>query len=161
MRYFFSSGEASGELSSVLLADAIARVDPQAQFEGIGADRMRERGFSLWRDHTGWASMGPLAALPRIPKLLAIMWKTAKHIAQTKPDLVILVDFGAFNMRLAKELRTREQYTGPIMTLFPPATWLDKEKVARAVSSWTVPVTAFEHQYQFYKSHKLPIMFFG
>lgn len=161
MRYFFSSGEASGELSSVLLAEAIAAVDEQAQFEGIGADRMRERGFTLWRNHTGWASMGPLAAIPRIPKLYAVMWQTALHIAATKPDLVVLVDFGAFNMRLAKTLRTQLKYDGPIMTLFPPATWLDKENVARAVSAWSVPVTAFEHQYQFYKRHKLPIMFFG
>jgi lipid-A-disaccharide synthase len=145
----------------VLLADAIARVDPQAQFEGIGAERMRERGFRIWRDHTGWASMGPLAALPRIPKLLATMWRTALHINATRPDLVILVDFGAFNMRLAKTLRTQLNYEGPIMNLFPPATWLDKENVARAVSSWSVPVTAFAHQYDFYKRHKLPIMFFG
>ncbi len=161
MRYFFSSGEASGELSAVLLADAIATVDPEAQFEGIGAERMRERDFNLWRDHTGWASMGPIAALPRIPKLLNAMWQTAHHIAEEKPDLVVLVDFGVFNMRLAKELRTKHDYQGPIMDLFPPATWLDKEKVARAVASWTVPVTAFAHQYEFYKRHRLPIMFFG
>jgi lipid A disaccharide synthetase len=66
MRYFFSTGEASAELNAVLLARAITRYDPQAQFEGIGAERMRSAGFSLWRDHTGWASMGPLAAIPRI-----------------------------------------------------------------------------------------------
>ncbi len=161
MRYFFSSGEASGELSAVLLAEAIAKADADAQFEGIGAERMRERGFKLWRNHTGWASMGPIAAIPRIPKLLNTMWQTARYIAQEKPDLVILVDFGVFNMRLAKELRTKYDYQSPIMDLFPPATWLDKEKVARAVASWTVPVTAFAHQYEFYKSHRLPIMFFG
>ncbi len=161
MRYFFSSGEASGELSAVLLADAIAKVDADAQFEGIGAERMRERGFKLWRNHAGWASMGPIAAIPRIPKLLNTMWQTARYIEKEKPELVILVDFGAFNMRLAKELRTKYDYQGPIMDLFPPATWLDKEKVARAVASWTVPVTAFQHQYEFYKSHRLPIMFFG
>ncbi len=77
--------------------------------------------------------MGPLAAIPRIPKLLATMWQTAQHIAREKPDLVILVDFGAFNLRLAKELRTRQKYGGPISIVFPPATWLDNEaKVARS-----------------------------
>ena len=85
MRYFFSTGEASGELAAVVIAQTIRRIDPHAQFEGIGAQRMRDADFALWRDHTGWASMGPLAALPRIPKLLAIMWKTAKHIAQAQP----------------------------------------------------------------------------
>jgi lipid-A-disaccharide synthase len=161
MRYFFSTGEASGELNATLLASAMRAHDPQARFEGIGAERMREQGFELWRDHTGWASMGPLAALPRIPKLLATMWRTAWHVARSKPDLVVLVDFGAFNMRLAKTLRERLRYTGPIMYLFPPATWLDKAGVAQAVSTMTVPVTAFAHQYDFYKRLRLPIMFFG
>ena len=161
MRYFFSTGEASGELNAVLLARAIAAYDPQAQFEGIGAERMRGERFTLWRNHTGWASMGPLAAIPRIPPLLATMWRTALHLAAQKPDLIVLVDFGAFNMRLVKTLRTQLHYTGPVMYLFPPATWLDKEGVARAVGAMTVPVTAFAHQYEFYKSHRLPIMFFG
>lgn len=161
MRYFFSTGEASGELNATLLATAIRAYDPDARFEGIGADRMRSEGFTLWRNHTGWASMGPLAAVPRIPKLLGTMWRTAQHIVETKPDLVVLVDFGAFNMRLAKELREKYQYTSPIMYLFPPATWLDKEGVARAVSTMTVPVTAFNHQYAFYKRNRFPIMFFG
>lgn len=145
----------------MLLAQAIRRVDPDAHFEGIGSGRMRAEGFALWRDHTGWASMGPLAALPRIPKLLVTMWATARYIARSKPDLVVLVDFGAFNLRLAQELRTKLAYAGPMLDLFPPATWLDKERVARRVSGWMVPVTAFAHQYNFYKSHELPILYFG
>ena len=161
MRYFFSSGEASGELSAVLLAQAIRRYDPEAEFEGIGAQRMRDEGFKLWRDHTGWASMGPLAAIPRIPKLLAAMWQTAAHISHARPDLAVLVDFGVFNVRLAKELRTRYKYTGPIIDVFPPATWLDKEKTAQEVSAHAVPLTAFQHQYDFYKSQQLPIVYFG
>ena len=161
MRYFFSSGEASGELSAVLLAKGIRRFDPDAHFEGIGSQAMANEGFTLWRDHTGWASMGPLAALPRIPKLLRTMWRTAEHIANARPDLVVLVDFGAFNLRLAKELRIKHRYEGPILDVFPPATWLDDEERAREVSAHTVPLTAFEHQYAFYKSADLPIVYFG
>ncbi|HLI95668.1 MAG TPA: hypothetical protein VKT72_06225 [Candidatus Baltobacteraceae bacterium] len=160
MRYFLSSGEASGELAATLLAQAIANVDPRAQFEGIGAARMREQGVRLWRDHTGWASMGPLAAIPRIPKLLLTMLRTAAHIAREKPDLVILVDFGAFNVRLAKRLRAIG-YRGPVLDVFPPGTWLDREKTAREVASVATPLTAFAHQRDFYASLDLPIAYFG
>ena len=145
----------------MLLAQAIERYDSDARFEGIGAERMTGERWTRWRNHTGWASMGPLAAIPRIPPLLLTMWRTALHLAQERPELIVLVDFGAFNMRLAKTLRTRLGYKSPIMYLFPPATWLDKEGVARAVGAMTVPVTAFAHQYEFYKSHRLPVMFFG
>src|SRR5579864_3815626 len=117
MRYFFSTGEPSGELSAVLLAQAIASVDPQASFEGIGAQRMRDAGFSIWRDHSGWAAMGPLAAIPKIPPLLLACWQTALHIVRERPELVILIDFGAFNVRLAKYLRRNLKYTGAIMYL--------------------------------------------
>lgn len=145
---------------AVLLAEAIAAIDPQAVFEGIGAQTMRAAGFTIWRDHTGWASMGPLAAVPRIPKLLATMWRTAFHIASVKPDLVVLVDFGVFNLRLAMTLR-RLHYGGPILDVFPPGTWLDNARKARQVSAVAVALTAFEHQSRFYSSLGCPIAYFG
>ncbi|MHB8178226.1 MAG: lipid-A-disaccharide synthase [Vulcanimicrobiaceae bacterium] len=161
MRYFISTGEASGELNATLLAQAMRGFDPQAEFEGIGAAAMRACGFRIWRDHTGWASMGPMAALPRIPKLLSIMWLTAAHIARTRPDLLVLVDFGAFNVRLAGTLRERLGYRGAILYWFPPAAWLDDGVRAHHVAAACVPVTAFLHQYEFYKQQRLPVVYFG
>lgn len=160
MRYFFSTGEASGELTAVALAEAIARDDPNAQFEGIGSARMRAAGFRIRYDTAGWASMGPLAALPRIPKLLFNGLETAAHIMRVKPDLVVLVDFGAFNVRLARLLRTLG-YRGAILDVFPPGTWLDDPKRARSIAEAAVPLTAFAHQRDFFESLGLPIAYFG
>ncbi|MGC1379709.1 MAG: hypothetical protein WA814_01655, partial [Candidatus Baltobacteraceae bacterium] len=136
-------------------------LDPAAEFEGIGARAMRAAGFRIWMDHTGWASMGPLAAIPRIPKLLAAMLRTAGHLAATKPDLIVLVDFGVFNLRLANTLRRRLRYAGAILDLFPPGTWLDNEEKARNVSAVSFPLTAFAHQYEFYRSIGCRIAYFG
>jgi lipid-A-disaccharide synthase len=160
VRYFFSTGEPSGEAVAIFLSEEIRRFDSGAQFEGIGSERMRRAGFALWRDHTGWASMGPLAAIPRIPKLLDAMLRTAVHIIRSKPDLVVLVDFGVFNLRLASTLR-RFGYSKPIVDLFPPGTWLDNAEKARRVSALTLPVTAFSHQHEFYRSLGCRIAYFG
>ncbi len=160
MRYFFSTGEPSGEAAALIFADAIRAIDADAQFEGIGSERMKAAGFRLWRNHTGWASMGPLAAIPRIPRLLNAMLRTACHIMATKPDLTVLVDFGVFNLRLASTLR-RLGYARPIIDLFPPGTWLDNEEKARKVSALTVPMTAFAHQYEFYRSIGCRIVYYG
>jgi lipid-A-disaccharide synthase len=160
MRYFFSTGEASGEAMALMLADEIQKRDSAAQFEGIGSKRMSEAGFVLWWNHTGWASMGPLAAIPRIPKLLNAMLRTARHIVASKPDLVVLVDFGVFNLRLASTLR-KLGYSRPILDLFPPGTWLDNPQKARRVAALTEPVTAFEHQYRFYRSLGARVHYFG
>ncbi len=144
----------------MIFADAIRAIEPQAEFEGIGGERMRAAGFRLWRNHAGWASMGPLAAIPRIPKLLLAMLRTARHLCVSKPDLIVLVDFGVFNLRLASTLR-RFGYAGPILDLFPPGTWLDNAEKARKVSALTVPMTAFAHQSEFYRSIGCRIVYFG
>ena len=73
----------------------------------------------------------------------------------------MLVDFGAFNLRLASTLHRRLKYGRPVIDVFPPGTWLDNEQKAREVATVSVPLTAFAHQYDFYKSHRLPIVYFG
>lgn len=160
MRYFFSTGEASAETSAVLLARAISARDAAASFEGIGGERMRAAGFTVRTDTRGWSSMGPLQALAKIPKLYATMWRTAFALARAKFDLIVLVDFGAFHLRLAKSLRMLG-YKKPVLYFFPPGAWLDNPKQARAVARLTVPLVAFEHQRDFYRGLGLPVHYFG
>lgn len=160
MRYFFSTGEASGEMSATLLAGALRGLDPRARFEGIGNDRMREFGFSLVHHTRGWGSMGIYGAIARAPKLYTIMWMTALRLVRDPPDLIVLVDFGAFNLRLAKTLRLLG-YRKAILYFFPPGAWLDKPAQAAAVARWTTPLVAFEHQRDFYRAVGLPVFYFG
>lgn len=161
MRYFFSTGEPSGELVAVTVAHAIAKNDSKARFEGIGAQRMRQASFELYADHSGWASMGPLAAIPRIPKLLTTMWRLARDLAANPPDLLVLVDFGAFNVRLAAELREKHHYLGAILYIFPPGAWLDRQTQARRVASLCTVCPGYAHQADFYASLGLTTLFFG
>jgi lipid-A-disaccharide synthase len=76
------------------------------------------------------------------------------------PDLVVLVDFGAFNLRLAKTLR-RLGSRVPIVYYFPPAAWLDDAKRARVVAAVSRALTAFAHQRDFYAGLGLPIGYVG
>ncbi len=161
MRYFFSTGEPSGELVAVTLAKELLRIDSDPHFEGIGAQRMRVANFSVPIDHTGWASMGPLAAIPRIPKLLTTMWSLAKRLAKSPPDVLVLVDFGAFNMRLAAQLREKHHYTGPILYVFPPGAWLDRSRQAQRVAELTTACPGYEHQANFYAGLGLPVLYHG
>ncbi len=159
-RVFISTGEASGEAAAVELATAMRRLEPGLRFEGIGAARMAEAGFRVRWDTRGWASLGPVEAIGKIPKLLAIMLITAAELRAAPPDLLILIDFGAFNLRLARQLR-RSGYRGPICYYFPPAAWLDDPQRARMVAEATIPITPFAHQREFYASLGLPAHYFG
>ncbi|MFN2460599.1 MAG: hypothetical protein ABR591_07930, partial [Candidatus Velthaea sp.] len=151
MRVFFSTGEASGELLATELFEAMRLREPMISAEGIGDARMAGAGVLLWHRTRGWASMGPIDAVRKIPRLLAVMLATAARLARRPPDLVVLVDFGAFNLRLARTLR-RLGARVPILYYFPPAAWLDNVKRARAVAALSDPLTAFTHQRDFYRS---------
>lgn len=162
MRVFFSTGEPSGEYHAVELARAMqaARPDEKIRFEGIGSDRMRAAGFHVAVDNRGWASLGPLEALGKIPKLLWIMLSTAARLRMKPPDAIVLVDFGAFNLRFARQLR-RTGYRGAIVYYIPPGAWLDRPEQAKMVAAATVPVTVFVHQREFYAGLGLRVEFFG
>jgi lipid-A-disaccharide synthase len=160
MRVFFSTGEASGELLACDLLGAMRALGPPIDAEGIGDERLERAGVRLWQRTRGWASLGPLDALKKIPRLLLVMWRTALRLRRDPPDLVVLVDFGAFNLRLAKTLR-RLGSRVPIVYYFPPAAWLDDAKRARVVAAVSRALTAFTHQRDFYAGLGLAIEYAG
>lgn len=160
MHVFMSTGEASGDMSAAALAGAMRALAPGIAFSGIGGDRMRAAGFDITAATRGWASMGPLEAIAKIPPLFVVMWRHAFALRARPPDLIVLVDFGAFNLRLAKTLRALG-CRAPILYYFPPSAWLDREKPARAVARYARPLTAFAHQRDFYRSLGLDVAYFG
>ena len=160
MRYFFSTGEASGELSATLLAEEIAKRDRAAAFCGIGAQRMRDFGFELWACNRGWSSITPFSVLPKVPGMFLALWRTTARLMRDQPDRIVLIDFGAFNLRLATALR-RRGYGGTLIYYFPPGAWFDKPEQARIVAQTTAPVPAFRHQFEFYTGLGLNAHFFG
>jgi lipid-A-disaccharide synthase len=160
MRIFLSTGETSGELLAADLLGAMRARGADVDAEGIGDVRLENAGVRLWHRTRGWASLGPIDALRKIPRLLGIMWGTTLRLVRRPPDLVVLVDFGAFNVRLAKSLRHFGSRV-PILYYFPPAAWLDNAARARDVAGATEALTAFTHQRDFYRSLGLPIGYVG
>jgi lipid-A-disaccharide synthase len=159
MRVFFSTGEASGELLAADLVGALrARIAIEA--EGIGDVRLERAGVRIVQRNRGWASLGVFEAVRRLPRTFAGGLRVAWALRRDPPDLVVLVDFGAFNLRLARILRTLG-FTKPIVYYAPPSAWLDSAKSARAVATTCDPLTIFAHQAEFYRSLGLPIGYVG
>ncbi len=157
---FLATGEASGDMLAASLANAMREFEPDARFVGIGSERMSAAGVGLTTRTTGWASLGPAAAIRRIPPLLVNMVRHALWLRSSPWDLIVLVDFGAYNLRFAQTLRVLG-YPGPILYFFPPGAWLDRASQARAVVRDTTALTPFKHQRDFYRSLRLPVAYFG
>lgn len=159
MRVFFSTGEASGEL---LAADLLGAMRARTTIDalGIGDTRLEHAGVDIVQRTRGWASVGPIDALRKIPGMIVTLFRMVARIHREAPDGVVLVDFGAFNLRLAGALR-RTGFRKPIVYYAPPAAWLDSEKRARLVARRTAALTLFRHQAEFYRSLQLAIGYVG
>ena len=83
MRVFLCTGEASGELLAADLLGAMRARGAILDAEGIGDARLENAGVRLWHRTRGWASLGPIDALKKIPRLLAIMWRTALRLRRS------------------------------------------------------------------------------
>jgi lipid-A-disaccharide synthase len=160
LRVFVSTGEASGELLAADLLGAMRALGAVLDADGIGGERLEAVGVRLTQRSAGWASMGPIDALGKIPRLLAVATRTAVAIRTHPYDLIVMVDFGAFNLRLARMLRAFGSAT-PILYYFPPGAWLDNAPRARTVAENADALTAFTHQRDFYHSLGLPITWHG
>jgi lipid-A-disaccharide synthase len=160
LRVFVSTGEASGELLAADLIGAMRALGVPIDVGGIGGERLEAVGVRLTQRSAGWASMGPIEALGKIPKLLAAGTRTAAALKAHPVDVIILVDFGAFNLRLARMLRAFGSTT-PILYYFPPGAWFDNAKRAKTVVENCDALTAFTHQRDFYHSLGLPITWQG
>ena len=106
MKYYLIAGERSGDLHGSNLMKELKRQDPESQFRGFGGDYMREAGLDLVIHYQDMAFMGLIALFLNLRTLLRRMKFCKEDILQYSPDVVILIDYGAFNKRIAKFCKT-------------------------------------------------------
>lgn len=102
MRYYVVAGEASGDLHASNLLKAIREEDPEAQFRGCGGDLMRQAGAELLLHYKEMAFMGFWEVLVHLRTVLGNIKRCKKDILAWKPDVLVLVDYPGFNLRIAE-----------------------------------------------------------
>ncbi|MDI9583013.1 MAG: hypothetical protein QM473_02160 [Acidobacteriota bacterium] len=116
---FFVTGEPSGDRHSApVVADLVQR---GFSVRGVGGPAMREAGADLLADSTTWGGLGLPDSLRRAPGLFIQRGRLLAAIRKERPSVVVLVDFGAFNVRLAAALRGAGD--PPVFYYFPPGSW--------------------------------------
>lgn len=105
MKYYVIAGEASGDLHASNLIKGLRHHDPRADVRGWGGDLMREAGCAVVRHYKDTAVMGFVTVLRSLGKIRRNLADCHADILAWRPDVVILVDYGGFNLRLAALLR--------------------------------------------------------
>lgn len=137
---FFVAGEPSGDQHAAMLAEAIL-ARRSVNLVGVGQQAMREAGVELLYDSAGWSGIGLGESLKRVPHVYRRALAVRDWIVRHQPDLLILVDFGAFNVRLARAVRKRLRV--PTLYYFPPKSWSRRAsgygRLAGVIDSWATP----------------------
>jgi len=102
MKYYIIAGERSGDLHASNLIKELKTLDSQANFQGFGGDYMAAAGATLTVHYRELAFMGFLEVVANLNKISKNIKRCKEDILAFKPDVVILVDYGGFNTRIAK-----------------------------------------------------------
>lgn len=127
MKYFLIAGEASGDMHAAALIAQICRQDPQAQCTGLGGDRMEAAGCRLYQHIRHMAFMGFAAVLANMRQIRRNFRIAEEALLQEKPDVLVLIDYPSFNLRMAKYCRRHLPHT-KIIYYIPPKVWAWKRR---------------------------------
>lgn len=148
MKYFFSAGEASGDLHASKVIEELKKIDPGADVAFFGGDLMaRAAGKAPVVHYRDMAYMGFTEVIKHLPQILGNMKKARKTIEELRPDAVVLVDYPGFNLKLAEYARSLGI---KVFYYIAPKVWAWKEyrvKKLRKVTDRILSILPFEEQW--------------
>ena len=121
-KYFVIAGEASGDGHAAELIKQIRQRDPQARFVGLGGDRMEAAGCHLVQHINRMAFMGFAAVLRNAGQIRRNFCIAKEALLKERPDVLILVDYPSFNLRMAEFCHQNLTATR-IVYYIPPKVW--------------------------------------
>lgn len=104
LRVFIVAGEISGDMQAADLVDHLRRRDPGISLVGVGGARMAACGVRCLMDSTTWGVIGHVDPILRLRTYLRRLARVVAAIRAERPDVLVLVDFPAFNLRVAERL---------------------------------------------------------
>jgi lipid-A-disaccharide synthase len=153
------AGEASGDLhGSALVREALA-IDPSLLFFGMGGPLMRGVGVDTLVDAREMAVVGLVEVIAHFPTIFRAFQKLKESLRSDPPDLLVLIDYPDFNLRLAGIARKAGV---KVLYYISPQVWAWRvgrvKKIARLVDRMAV---VFPFEVAFYEKEGVPVSFVG
>jgi lipid-A-disaccharide synthase len=153
------AGEASGDMHAARMVSALKKRYPDCIFSGMGSGQMRAAGVDIRVDSAALSVVGLIEVLAHLKEIRQAFKTIADHIAQSKPDLLILVDYVEFNLRLAKAAK---QHGIKVLFYVSPQVWAWRQgrvkSIGRVVDAMAV---LFPFEVDFYQQHGVPVRYVG
>ena len=160
MKYYLIVGEASGDLHASNLMRSLKKYDENAEFRFFGGDLMQAVGGTLVKHYKDMAYMGFIPVLLHLRTIFRNMSLCKSDIVEWKPDVLILIDYPGFNLKIAKYIK---QHTDiPVYYYISPKIWAWKEyRIKDIKRDIDKMFSILPFEIEFYKKHDYPICYVG
>ena len=153
------AGEVSGDLHGAHLMEAILRIDPKIQFFGVGGEHLERMGMKLLYHSQSLSVVGITEVLLKIGAILKALRGLKQSLDQERPDLIILIDFPDFNLRLAKIAHRKGI---PTLYYISPQVWAWRPKRVKLIAQWVRKmVVLFPFEVPFYEAAGVDVEWVG
>ena len=154
MNIVIVAGEVSGDLLGGKLVTSLKKLQKNISITGIGGDSMRSAGMHTLFDVNETSVVGIVEVLKHYPRLRRILSKLKQHIATTNPDVLVLIDYPEFNLKLAEFAKQRG-----IKVLFyvSPQVWAWRtSRINKIRESIDLMAVLFPFELEFYQKENVP-----
>lgn len=159
MKLAIVAGEASGDLHASEVIRELKKLDPDVRMFGIGGDLLGREGMTLLHHASEMGIVGLFNVLRHLPMFRRVFNELIEKIAAERPDVVFLVDYPDFNLRVAKrckELGLRVVY------YISPQLWAWRKGRVRHIAKYVDRmVVIFPFEQEFYRGHGVPVTYVG
>ena len=160
MKYYLIVGEASGDLHASNLMRALQIEDPAAEFRFFGGDQMQAVGGTLVKHYREMAYMGFVQVIKHLPSILSLMRTCCEDIKRNHPDVVILVDYPSFNLKVAKYVK--QELGIPVHYYIAPKLWAWKAYRIKSMKAYVDKVwSILPFEPEFFAKYDYPVTYVG
>lgn len=153
------AGETSGDNLAAGLMRAVSAARPAVRFTGMGGEQMRAAGAETLIDVSELAVMGLWEVIIQYPRLHGLLRRMQRHLERTRPDLLVLVDYVEFNLRLGAYAR---RLGIPVLFYVSPQIWAwRQQRIHRIKRSVDAMAVLFPFERAVYEEHGIPVRYVG
>lgn len=157
-RIFIITGDASGDLHGSYVVKAFRQKLPHVEIEAIGGHYLAETGIPIFYNQRKMGALG-LSVLRAVPSHFFLGKRLVQHLKQWKPDAVLLIDYGIFNLWIAKHLK---KLGIRVFYYVPPQVWASRRWRIQTIKRYVDHVFCiFPFEEPLYKSYGIPVTFVG
>jgi len=152
-------GEASGDIHAARLVKALAKRDPALKFFGVAGEQLQQTNFEALFSVSKLTGMGLIELVGNFRNIWQAYSVLRRGLRERRPNLLILIDFPEFNLRLAK---LAQSLRIPVLYYISPQIWAWRRGRVRQIARWVDQMAVvFPFEVSFYEDHGVKVDFVG